>query len=169
LVQLHFAPPGSNPVGTVASAPSCDAVAGSIPRGGPGVFGFVSALESRYHRKRLTDLCLSSRPTPAAGPVRNPEQPEFSPPRYGQSDPLFAAVHESAIGPYRKSASAPRCGWPCPIPTVHRSQIVLIAAALGALFPPRQGAKTRASTLDVQLHFPYRRLILCVPSVAGDR
>jgi hypothetical protein len=67
--------------------------------GRAGGFGFVSALESRYRWKRLTDLCLSSRPTPAAGPVRNPEQPEFSPPRYGQSAPLFAAVHESAIGP----------------------------------------------------------------------
>lgn len=31
--------------------PSCDAVAGSIPQGGPGVFGFVSALESRYRWK----------------------------------------------------------------------------------------------------------------------
>src|SRR6478752_10764616 len=29
--------------GDLASAPSCDAGAGSIPRGGPGVFSFVSA------------------------------------------------------------------------------------------------------------------------------
>ena len=57
-------------------------------------------VESRYRWKRLTDLCLSSRPTPAAGPVRNPEQPEFSPPRYGGSDPLFSAVHESGIGTF---------------------------------------------------------------------
>ncbi|MEH2539382.1 hypothetical protein V1278_000067 [Bradyrhizobium sp. AZCC 1577] len=73
--------------------------------GRAGVFGFVSALESRYHWKRLTDLCLSSRSTPAPGPVRNPEPPEFSPPRYGQSDPLFAAVHESAIGPFETCRS----------------------------------------------------------------
>jgi hypothetical protein len=39
-IQLPFAPLGSNPVGTSASGPSYDAVAGSIPQGGPGVFGF---------------------------------------------------------------------------------------------------------------------------------
>jgi hypothetical protein len=66
---------------------------------GPGVFGFVSALESRYQWKRLTDLCVSSRPTPVAGPVRNPEQPEFSPPRYGQSAPFLLRCMSPDLAP----------------------------------------------------------------------
>ena len=70
----------------------------------------MSALESRYHWKRLTDLCLSSRPTPAAGPVRNPEQPEFSPPRYGQSDLLRCMSQQLAqSGGWRRGRASPLC------------------------------------------------------------
>ena len=56
-----------------------------------------------------------------------------------------------SLDPYRKSASAPRRGWPCPIPTVHRCQI---STSSGGSDASRIGISVRGDIVDLATRNP---------------
>ena len=58
---------------------------------------------------------------------------------------------KSENDPYRKSASAPRRGWPCPIPTVHRCQI---STSSGGSDASRVGISVRGDVVDLATRNP---------------